>query len=150
MPNDESGNVTIHVIPQVVATQEHSEAARVSESSAEFQVVQGFLTVDKAGEVSVDVNFPVRFIERPSLSFGGELDGNHFPEAGNYPTVSVVVARWTKDLIDTTRDEGFYSGATLMVVTTGKSDQKMIVHWQMSGRAFKNPVRLPQTTDDII
>lgn len=97
----------------------------------------GLVEVQNAGEVLVEVTFPVWFTERPFFSFGGELAEGHSPEATNFPTVSAVVNTWTKNQ----RGLGTYwVGATLCLVTTGRADHRMVVHWRMEGKALANPV----------
>jgi hypothetical protein len=109
--------------------------------------ISGFLTVLGAGEVAVDVPFPLWFVEKPAFSFGGELAEGHSAEALNMPTVSCVVLRWATQ----TREMATYwTGANLAVVTTGKEDHSMVVHWHMEGKAFVNPVAGDGGTDAAI
>ncbi len=90
-----------------------------------------------AGDLLVDVTFPVWFTEKPYPAFGGELAEGFSPEPTNFPTVSVVVATWT------TMQRGlgkYWTGASLAIVTTGAADHRMVVDWQMTGKAMANPV----------
>ena len=99
--------------------------------------VTGFELTIGAGEVSIDVKFPVWFVEKPSMSFGGELEEGEFIQDRKFPTVSVVVVRWEKAQAE--RGGGWFVGANLAVVTTGKKDHRMWVHWQAEGKAIANP-----------
>jgi hypothetical protein len=113
------------------------DAARQRAASLEVKVVSanGFVQAAGAGEGLVDVVFPNWYVEKPAISFGGEL-ANQSPVAGKFPTVSVVVTSWS------TQDRNFntyYLGATLAVVTTGPPDQVLIVHWQAEGKALSAP-----------
>ncbi len=121
---------------------------RMESMSGRVHRVQGFFTVTGAGEVSVEVDFPVWFIENPVITFGGELAPNEFPEAGSYPTVSVVVLAWKKE--DRPGDVSYFIGAHLGAVTTGKSGQILIVHWQMEGKALINPIGDAGGADGVI
>lgn len=109
--------------------------------------ISGFVEVAGAGEVLADVNFPVWFIERPSMSFGGELGPNEPLEVENYPTVSVMVKSWAKRQ---KAGADYFTGATLIVVTSGPEKQRVIAHWQMEGRALVNPLLSTGSTSDAI
>lgn len=121
---------------------------RIDAMGAKVHRVQGFLTVDGAGEAAVEVAFPVWFIERPLCTFGGEMAENESPEAGGFPTVSVVVLAWAFQ--DYPGGVRYYSGARLAVVTTGRDGHQMLVHWQAEGKALRNPVGDTGTTDSTI
>lgn len=102
--------------------------------------VSGFELIQGAGEVAFDVHFPIWFVEKPAMSFGGELDDTQPLTEKKYPTVSVVVFRWEKKLTDRPGG-GYFTGATLAVVTTGPNDLNMTVHWQAEGKAMTNPAQ---------
>lgn len=88
-----------------------------------------------AQEALLDVVFPVWFVDRPAMSFGGELVRD-LVEDGNYPTISCVVVAWEK-VNDLRPGGGYYSGATLAVVATGRMEERMIVHWQAEAKALR-------------
>ena len=100
-----------------------------------------------AGESVVAVNFPVWFIDKPSMSFGGELDINEVLIDGAFPTLSALVKTWTTQVRD---GATYYVGANLLVVSSGAPNQRMFVHWQMEGKALVNPLLQPHNTDDAI
>jgi hypothetical protein len=95
------------------------------------------------GEIAKEVVFPVKFVEKPLLSFGGELSENSSPTDGSFPTVSVVVGGWNLEIPGVenqeTPDRKYFVGANLLVVTTGV-DESMWIHWHMTGVAITNPV----------
>lgn len=122
--------------------------SRIEAQSGEVFRVQGLFHYDGAGEASVEVNFPVWFIEHPFPTFGGELAPNQSPTAGEFPTVSVVVLGWKMQ--DYPGGVSYYIGAYLGVVTTGPADQKMLVSWQVEGKALNNPIGDPGTPDGTI
>jgi hypothetical protein len=120
-----------------------SERARIEDSIARHQIVQGQFLVSGVGELAKEVVFPVKFIEKPLLSFGGELAENSSPTDGGFPTISVVVGGWNLEIPGETNqetpDRKYFVGANLLVVTTG-TDENMWIHWHMSGMAITNPV----------
>lgn len=123
----------------------HAEARRTDIQRVEdFLIkptrVSGFYEIifdgtSTAQETLVDVTFPVWFVDRPAMSFGGELVRD-IVEVGNYPTISVVVIAWEK-VNDLRPGGGYWAGATLAVVATGRLEERMIVHWQAEARALR-------------
>ena len=120
-----------------------SERARLEDSLARTQVVSGQFLLSGVGEATKAVKFPVKFIEKPLLSFGGELTENSSPVDGSFPTVSVVIGGWDLEIPgivnQETPDRKYFVGATLLVVTTGVSES-MWIHWHVTGVAITNPV----------
>jgi len=113
---------------------------RIGSLSVRLYRVSGKVLVRGSGEVAVDVTFPVTFIEEPVLSFGAALEANQALEAGNFPTISVVATGWNRREKVVGGEVGFYyDGATLSIVTTGKTDQLIWVHWSAEAKAFRNP-----------
>lgn len=132
-----------------------NDADRVASGLASPMSVEGTFLVDGAGEAIADIVFPVKFIERPNLSFGGELHLDTNPVAGQYPTISVVVNRWATDpsaalTFTVATLKLYFVGAQLLVVTTGPTTQRMWVHWSAKGRAIINPAAENVTTNSII
>jgi len=106
------------------------------------------LSKSQDAESLYDVNFPVWFVEKPSMSFGAELDDTQSPTAQAFPKVSIVVARWRKKQEDRPGD-GYFTGAQLAVVISGPvAGFKMIVHWQAEGQAMRNPSQPDQQNLD--
>ena len=118
--------------------QRRGELGRVGDMSVKLHRCTGFVTVQDAGEVALDVYFPVHYVERPGMSFGGELAEGHSPEETNFPTVSVVVLRWIKQKRGEMSE--WFVGANLGIVTTGREAHQMIVHWHAEGKAMVNPL----------
>lgn len=85
-------------------------------------------------EIAVDVTFPVWFVDRPGMSFGAELLRDVI-EAGNYPTISVVVITWTK-VHDLRPGGGYFTGCRFAIVASGRVGEEMMVHWQADGKAM--------------
>lgn len=110
---------------------------RVESMSGRDHFVQGHLTLAGAGEASIEVRFPVWFIEKPIFTFGGELAEGESPTQTKYPTISAVVLRWI--LQEYPGDIHYWSGAILGAVSTGIPEQNLVLHWQFQGRALRNP-----------
>lgn len=96
----------------------------------------GLVTIEGAGEATVDVTFPIWFVEEPGMFFGGRLGPNQTVSSGNLPTVSVVVLFFREVEVD---PSVYYVGARLAIVTSGGAEQQMIVHWHAEGKAIANP-----------
>lgn len=109
--------------------------------------MSGFVEVAGAGEGLVDINFPVWFLEVPVMSFGGELGPNEVLVDGSFPTLNVMVKSWVRTAKNGT---DYYTGATLIIVTTGSVAQRATAHWQGEGRALVNPLVITGSTDDAI
>jgi hypothetical protein len=116
-----------------------SDVNRVNDFLIRPNRVSGFYEIFFTGtattqEVALDVVFPVWFVDRPAMSFGGELLRD-IVEAGSFPTISVVVTSWTKTY-DVRPGGGYYTGCTFAVVVSGREGEEMIVHWQADGKAL--------------
>ncbi|MDQ6949847.1 MAG: hypothetical protein M3256_27255 [Actinomycetota bacterium] len=143
------GNLLPHGLAQHALArhleQRRNDLGRLDEFSIKTTRVSGFQLVQKAGEVIVDVSFPVLFTERPAMSFGAHMDDGQVPEALNLPTVSTVVLSWIKAHEERVGGgngtPGWFSGARLAIVTTGRADHKVWVHWQAEGKAVRNPAQ---------
>ena len=115
-----------------------ADLSQVEQQSIRHTRVTGFELTVGAGEATVEVDFPVWFTEKPSMSFGGELEENEYLVERKFPTVSVVVVSWKKAQADRPGG-GWYVGAVLATVTTGRTEHRMWVHWQAEGKAITNP-----------
>lgn len=115
-----------------------SDASRVDAFLIKPTSVTGRELINGVGEVLVDVSFPVWFTERPNVSFGGELDTNDSPTDTQFPTVSVVVVAWQMKK-EERLGGGYFIGCNLAVVTGGRKDNRIWVHWRAEGAAMKNP-----------
>jgi len=125
------------------AERRRAEVNRIDAFAIKTTRVNGRQLVKGTGELIVDVNFPVLFTELPSLSFGAHMEDGEVPEALNLPTVSTVVLSWLKTHEDRVGGglgmPGWFRGARLAIVTTGRTGHKVWVHWQAEGKAIRNP-----------
>jgi hypothetical protein len=99
------------------------------------------------GEGKKEVQFPVKFIEKPVFYFGGELGPGQTIVDGFYPTVSVAVGQW-----QTLRRPpvlNLYYGCTLLIVVSGHTDQKLVIHWHIEGKALSDPSVSPEDFPDL-
>jgi hypothetical protein len=111
---------------------------RVEQMAGGVFRVAGFVIIQEPGELLVPVKFPIRFMEKPSFSFGGEVAPNSPVQAGKYPTLSVLVRNWQFEIQPQTGAR-WYVGATLLSVSTGIDGQTMEVHYQLEGRGLRGP-----------
>lgn len=133
MPNHPA---TVRAVQQPVEARRGAVEQGKNVQAQVFQVY-GRVDISGAGEATFDANFPVWFQEAPQISFSGELTGNQILTAGQYPTISVMVRRWTQK-----RRAGamYYVGAQFIVVIDGPTETTAIAHWQCEGVGLTNPL----------
>lgn len=114
------------------------EIERVNNQTAQYFKVSGEVEVVGPGEAVVDVLFPVIFTDKPAFSHGPALSDGISTTDGNLPTCSVVVLLWHERV----RDDGtiVYAGAQFAIVTTGPTDQVLLVQWHVEGVGLRGPV----------
>jgi len=116
-------------------------------------VIKGRTRVLGLGEATVDIRFPVIYIEPPIFQFGGELAEGSSLVQGTFPTISAIVSQWEIDEPDLDLFGQslriWYRGATLAIVTTGPPDTDVYLHWTFTGRAVSNPVAGSETVPPI-
>ena len=98
----------------------------------------GQFLLDGMGEAEVQVSFPVKFSQKPLLSFAAEIRDGDMLITTQMPTVSMVVLRWIIE--DRPPYSNMYTGAVLGIVTEGPVGSRVFVIWHMDGIAFSNPV----------
>lgn len=129
-------------LPAAIARSQR-DVIRNRDVRAAEHVIKGRTKVLGVGEATVEVRFPVVYLEAPTFTFGGELAEGSILSPGEFPTVSAIVSRWQVDEPDldlfgqTMRIH--YRGATLAIVTTGPADTDVYLHWTFTGRAISNP-----------
>ena len=118
------------------------EVARANAARINAVHVSGFYEFTFQGtettqELLVDVVFPCWFVDKPSFAPGSELIRDILVE-GQYPTLSATVVRWTK-IHDVRPGGGYWTGATIAIVASGREGDEMILHWNMNGKAMSIP-----------
>lgn len=130
----------VNKIQRLVVDNRSLQAAQrgLSDMGAGPLTLQGKFPFDGAGEKVVELMFPYSFMgDPPFLSFSAELKEGDVLIAGSMPTCSVIVGGWlTQEMPPHGR---LFSGAKLIVVTTGVWYQKMMIHWTFTGTAISNP-----------
>lgn len=126
-----------------------TQVERIEGMAGQVTTVHGFIELEGAGELTIPVKFPIRFIEKPSFSFGAEMAENEQIVVKKFPTCSGVVLTWAFGVREDTGDR-YYDGCTLIVVTTGQETQRMIFHYQMEGKALRNPLTQIGSADGTI
>lgn len=107
-------------------------------------VAEGIIDLLGTGEVTVEVPFPVTFVEMPIVLGGGIVGVNQRIVPGEFPTVDVQVLRFDEIINPATPDSPRYRGCTLIIVVEGAADDedtyKSHAWWTARGRALTNPV----------
>lgn len=136
--------------PPTVAPLEARRGAanRLESITGKVHSIQGWFTLKGSGEALLDVSFPVWFLERPLFTFGAEMAADQVLTVGSYPTISVIVHRWA--MKDFPGGVSYWKGATLIAVSGGSDEQALLVHWQVQGKALRNPSGQTLTADGTI
>lgn len=127
------------------------ELLRSESAGVQLTSVAGKILVAGSGQANVQVDFPVTFVEQPSLSFGAAVDDNYGHGANNaptsYPEINVMIAEWTR--VERLTGVFHYRGALISAVLNG-SPGYVWVHWQATGKAFRNPATAMGDTNGAI
>lgn len=120
---------------QSIVQKQNMRRSQVADSVADYSVVTGIVELSGTGQGYAEINFPVVFTEKPTVSFGYELGGSR---SVFVPSCSAVVNAWTgKEL----KSGGFrYSGCTVGVVVAAEISTLSYLHFTFAGIAFRNPV----------
>jgi len=110
-------------------------------------VIPGFRELLGAGEILIEVSFPVNFIELPVFTYGASLAPGTELISGQYPVVSAVVAYWQVKQEGDSSEQ--FVGAELAVTASGPTDQRLLLNWQFSGVALTNPVGSQRTVPEL-
>lgn len=105
----------------------------LSEQTVKDGAAVGFVDIEGAGEILIEISFPLQFFERPLFTAGFELRDT-FTEFGKFPEWSATVAAW-RTLTD--NDTLFYIGALVAVRTFNTTHSTL--HYSFQARAFTNP-----------
>lgn len=118
---------------------ENQRANRVTSANSDMArtQVEARVKVRGSGETRTAIEFPVLYSRKPIMTFGGELNGNHTPEAGNYPVISVMVVEWTT--VERSDQRTYYTGCEVVIVALGKTTQRVTAHILFEGLAFRDP-----------
>jgi hypothetical protein len=107
-------------------------------------IVEGVIALTGTGEATVDVNFPVRFIEKPVLVGGGGAADNQRIVVGEYPRWNVGVLRWHRVIDEEFPDQPTYKGCTLLIIVEGATQDATTflseAYWSARGKALNNPI----------
>lgn len=124
----------------VAAQNQKSVTARPSHYS-------GIIQTTGSGDSLVIVPFPVRFSEKPLLSYGFDVQSGDVT-AGQLPTVSVGIMSY--DAVETQPPVIFYVGATLGIVTNGPTGMVYNIHYHFDGVTIVNPISAATSLDSPI
>ncbi len=120
-------------------------------------VIKGRTQLQGSGEATINLTFPVLFIEPPTFTFGAELAIGSVLAPGQFPIISCCISAWGANgegpfrpdapselaiaagAADTSIRE-YYLGAIVACVATGPSAQNVYIHWTFTGVALTNPI----------
>lgn len=127
------------------------ELVRNTNIRAAPHVIPGFKELLGAGEILIEVTFPVRFIQIPVFTYGASLAPGTQLVDGSYPVVSAVVAYWQVKRLDEGEEVSreHFTGAELAVTASGPTDQRLLLNWQFSGMALTNPVGSERSVPEL-
>lgn len=98
----------------------------------------GQFMVDSSGEIEAQISFPVKFVDKPLLSYSGELREGDVNITSKMPTIRMIVTGWI--LEDRPPYQALYTGAVLGAVIDGPPGTRLLATWHMDGVAFSNPM----------
>lgn len=131
------------VTPEGPLEQRRGRVDNARDSQAQYYHLHGHIEVTGTGESQAKLVFPVHYVEKPLITFGGELaEGSLTPTPGAFPTWSAAVHAWNYRY----RPDGtaLYVGAVVGIVTTGPlalaTTQVIVIHWSLQGVALRSPV----------
>lgn len=133
---------------QRAAEQRRADIAQTERASIKQTTVFGIVRVKGSGEVLVDFEFPVEFVEKPFFTFGADLASNHAPEAGAFPVHSATVSKW--ELLEKSEQRRYYVGCTLAIVALGAENQRVNINCVFQGKAFRSPTSSQTDVDSGI
>lgn len=105
----------------------------LNEQTVKDGTAVGFVDIEGAGEILVEISFPLQFFEKPIFTCGFELRDT-FTEYGAFPEWSATVTTWRTR---TDNDTLFYTGAVVAVRTFNTTHSTL--HYSFGARAFTNP-----------
>jgi hypothetical protein len=117
---------------QRALNQRRAKEASMNEFGVQQFNLSGQLKISGAGETSVEVKFPVRFLEKPMFSCGWELEGNQDLVHGAFPGGHCVVYQWIYTDVPAAQHR-FFTGAKLAIQTRGTNHQNMFLVYHFSG-----------------
>lgn len=133
---------------QRASEQRRADIAQTDRASIKQTTVFGIVRVKGSGEVLVDFDFPIEFVEKPFFTFGADLASNHAPVAGSFPVHSATVSKWK--LLEKSEQRRYYVGCTLAIVALGADRQKVNINCVFQGKAFRSPTSSQSDVDSGI
>ena len=121
---------------QSVVQKQSMRRSQVADSVADFSMVTGTVKLSGTGQGYTDINFPVTFIEKPTVSFGYELEQGY--QLDEVATCNGVVSDWNS--VEMKSGNVRIKGCSLGFVVDADTDTVSYLHFTFSGMAFRNPV----------
>lgn len=121
---------------QSIVQKQTFRRTQVSDSVADFSMVTGTIALSGTGQGYSDINFPITFTEKPTVSFGYELEQGY--QDVYMPTCNAVVNDW---VVAESKSGSFrYNGCSLGFVVVAEVNTISYLHFTFTGMAFRNPV----------
>lgn len=121
---------------QSVVQKQSMRRSQVADSVADFSMVTGTVKLSGTGQGYTDISFPVTFIEKPTVSFGYELEQGY--QSTYVPTCNTVVNDWM--VADLKSGSFRFNGCSLGFLVFAEDDTVSYLHFTFTGVAFRNPV----------
>lgn len=122
-----------NTVQRALAAQ-RSYTETLDEQSVRNGTAAGFVELEGEGESTVEITFPIRFIEKPIFTVGLELAENVWLSFGSFPLWSATIGGWTTVAAE---NEPLIVGALIGVYVNGAA--RSILHYQFQGRSLTNP-----------
>lgn len=119
------------------------DVERQREVTGGLYTVEGTIACVGTGEATLDVKFPVTFLDRPRVYANGGASDNQRIVPGEFPTWNAGVLWFVRVEDPQFPDSPLYVGARLIVVISGAIDDEATfeseIWWMARGKALTNP-----------
>jgi hypothetical protein len=104
------------------------------EQSVKDGACVGIVELEGSGEALIEIDFPLRFLEKPIFSPGMELRDNQWLSWGAFPTWSATIGSWKTEVV---AENTLYVGAIIGIVTFNAN--RAGFHYSFKARSLTNP-----------
>lgn len=129
--------------------QRRNDIDRINDMTVKVTRYQGRVQILGSGDSTIDIPFPVKFSERPTVYCGLEFDEASWPTTGDYPTWGATVSSWQREGEIEGAFAGYYIGATVVIRIIAPA-ANFWLHYTFDGKALRNPISGMDSTSDAI
>lgn len=122
--------------------EKRSDVAKMGEVQGGVFQVYGSVDLTGIGGTTVEVNFPVTFLEEPNMVFGYRFGTNQAVVDGTFPRLDAAVVRYVE--VKANDESPRYRGAFIMVYVSAEVAAEQFLttfNWLATGRALVNPIK---------